>query len=178
MKHFIYILVLITLFSSCTSVLQTHSEVMNSYNSKEAIISRLGVPHQKRVEGNIEEWIYDYGSYGISRARTTIPNASLNTPTNTFKPIGTTNSGLKFASEGIKFNMPTIATTTIRTDSYSKTVLFRFRDNRLITWETEGVDFETRVKSPKKTAWLIGGTVVGTLLIAKLAEPDDDLYDY
>jgi hypothetical protein len=39
---------------------------MNNYKTKSDVISRFGLPTEKRKEGDIEEWYYSFGSRTVS----------------------------------------------------------------------------------------------------------------
>jgi hypothetical protein len=39
---------------------------MNNYKTKSDVISRFGLPTEKRKEGDIEEWYYSFGSSTVS----------------------------------------------------------------------------------------------------------------
>jgi hypothetical protein len=51
----------LTFLSGCTTVLQSHSDVMSSYATKDEVKNRLGLPSEKREDGSYSEWIYSYG---------------------------------------------------------------------------------------------------------------------
>lgn len=49
-------------FASCTVVVMSHRDVMSSYRTKEDLYNRFGMPHAKNYEGNLEEWVYYFGT--------------------------------------------------------------------------------------------------------------------
>ena len=85
MKKLILGLFVMISLTSCSELLYSHSDVMGSYRTKSSLISKFGLPSEKRVEGNIEEWYYSYGSVtsavGLSRNTSigTIGRASAST---------------------------------------------------------------------------------------------------
>ena len=48
--------------TSCTRIIYSHNDVMDAYRTKSDIITRFGLPTEKRQEGDIEEWYYSFGS--------------------------------------------------------------------------------------------------------------------
>jgi hypothetical protein len=57
-----FLLFFILMLTSCTRVIYSHNDVMDAYRTKSDIITRFGLPTEKRQEGDIEEWYYSYGS--------------------------------------------------------------------------------------------------------------------
>lgn len=58
------ILITMIFFTSCMVTKYTHTEVMNGKlkdKSKDGLINSFGIPDKKKVEGNLEEWIWYYG---------------------------------------------------------------------------------------------------------------------
>ncbi len=62
MKNLITILILFstaTLFS-CTTVIYTHKQVLESYKTKDQVIKRFGQPTESMAGGENEEWLYSF----------------------------------------------------------------------------------------------------------------------
>lgn len=74
------------LLSSCTKELYSHDQVMQQFKTKKELIDRFGLPTEKRQEGNITEWLYDFGnaSKDVSTVRTT-GNGALVTNFNSYR---------------------------------------------------------------------------------------------
>ena len=64
-KIVIQILIFSLFVSSCTQVLYTHKDYMERYSTKSSVISGFGLPTEKRIEGDIEEWYYNFGTNTI-----------------------------------------------------------------------------------------------------------------
>jgi hypothetical protein len=132
------------LATSCTRVVYTHNDVMARYNTKTSIISRFGLPSEKRTEGDLEEWYYGFGS---------------NTIVNTYNaPIYNTNSRIGFGNA----------------QTYNRYIKFLIRNDRVASWESQGVNLQEVERDKKKTTWAwIGGGVLFGLLIAASAGVSD-----
>lgn len=61
-----FLLFFILMLTSCRVVKYSHNDIMNNYKTKSDVISRFGLPTEKRKEGDLEEWYYSYGSLTVS----------------------------------------------------------------------------------------------------------------
>lgn len=156
MKHFIYMLALLISFSSCTSVVYTHKQVMDDLKSKDQVIAKLGLPTNKMIEGEYEQWYYDYGTVSRSKTYTTYTKPEVN---NTINVNVNPNSGLNFnpstQSSVPKFNLGNSQGSTV-TNTSNKFVKVIFRGENVFNWESQSVDFSVRGRDKTKTALLLG----------------------
>ncbi|MDB4919536.1 hypothetical protein [Mucilaginibacter sp.] len=63
MKNLIKGLTFLSMLSlcSCTKVLHTQKQVMSRYKTKQEVLSKFGIPTEKRIsEDSTEEWLYKY----------------------------------------------------------------------------------------------------------------------
>ena len=147
--------------TSCTKVLYSTNQVLAAYKTKSDVIAEFGLPAQKRQEGSITEWLYDYGSVGIRGSYTT---ANANGSASVYG-----NSVYGQASG----NSSNVTTST----NYQRYLKFTFdgRD-RITKWEYQGVDLSVRKKAPGRTiaCVLIGVAAVVILVIAASSGGGDD----
>lgn len=148
----VFSLLFISLFTtSCYRTLYTHEQEMDKYNTKNSIIERFGIPSKKERSGDYEQWIYDYGTV---------------TSGTSYSSQRSTNTQIRPNQEGIGIRSTT--SPSFRND-YSQTnsryVRFLIKGNRVVSYETYGVDFS--VQEPNRTGniWL-GLIFVGTLVFA------------
>lgn len=158
MKHFIYTLALVTLFSSCTSVVYTHKQVMDDLKSKEQVIAKLGLPTNKMIEGEYEQWYYDYGTVSRSKTYTTYTKPEVNNTVN-INVNTNSNSGINWnpSTQNItpKFNLGNAQGSSV-TNTSNKFVKVIFKGENVFNWESQSVDFSIRGRDKTKTALLLG----------------------
>jgi hypothetical protein len=141
---------------SCTSVVYTHKQVMDDLKSKEQVIAKLGLPTNKMVEGEYEQWYYDYGTVSRSKTYTIYTKPEVN---NTININVNPNSGLNFnpstQTSVPKFNLGNAQGSTV-TNTSNKFVKVIFRGENVFNWESQSVDFSVRGRDKTKTALLLG----------------------
>jgi len=73
MKNFIKIPVFLWLLSlcSCTKVLYTHEQVLDSYKTKQDVQRKFGAPAERKINQNGEEWLYTYDAEQQTQGLTT-----------------------------------------------------------------------------------------------------------
>lgn|ERR1700743_1900068 len=69
MKNLITGLAFLTMLSlcSCTKVLYTHEQVVDRYKTKQDVSKTFGVPTEKKMSGNTEQWLYKFEKDDSSR---------------------------------------------------------------------------------------------------------------
>ena len=130
MKVLLFTLIATLLMSSCYTTLRSHQMVMDSYNTKSAIINRFGLPTQKITEGDLEQWVYYFGS---TTSKTTTGDALTNVYLHENSLSAYTNS--------------VSSTTTHTNDRYVKFMLDR--SGNVNSWNTN-MDFTNKVRNKKK----------------------------
>ena len=62
MKRLLFGLTIMSMLSiiSCTTITQTHKQVMDKYQTKDEVFTKFGTPTEKIMSASSEEWIYDY----------------------------------------------------------------------------------------------------------------------
>ncbi len=139
MKILITVLALFSMATlvSCTKVLYTHQQVMDSYKTKEQVLKQFGIPTEKRMSADTEEWLYRYE----------------------LKP--TMSKFVVSQLENVKTNDVTEFTI------YKRYLVFAFDKQGNITGQRgEGVDLTHKVRDPGGTiALVIGGIALTALAI-------------
>ena len=162
---------ILILFSSCKSaVILTHQEAMNRINTKQQVINKFGLPSNKSADGDLEQWIYDYGTVNRTSTYvspvTTTGTATYNQYNNSVNVNATTYGGTGFTS----------------TSSYKKYAKFLLRGERVIRWESVGINEQVIDKKIRRNnIWIASGVIVGALigwLIAEEKALNQDEYDY
>ncbi len=142
MKNFFITLIVVFSLTGCTKTIYTHQQQMQQFNNKNSILSKFGLPTQKREGEGLTEWIYDFGT--VSRS-TNFGNANTNVSVNA-------NNGNAYG------NAMTNVMSVSQFSQFQQYVKFTFDSNgNIIKWDTQGVDF-----SEKKTA--TGKTILFTTL--------------
>ena len=165
------ILLFTLILSSCKSaIIMTHNQSMNTYNTKEKVLARFGVPDSKTKEGNVEQWLYDYGTRSVTSVynpnRTANTTANYNAYTNTVNVNTTVNSSNSFA----------------RTSTYKKYAKFLINESgNVISWNSQGVNLELVDKKQRLKnilyPTLIGFAIVAIILIIDEANFQKQLED-
>lgn len=153
MKTFLYTLTLLLILSSCTMTKYTHSQVMNNAvngKTKEQILQEFGIPTEKRVEGNYEEWIYVLGQRSISLS----PPSSSRSTVKVYPSRATIDTRYS-ASMGM----------TRTVEDYIK---ITFQGDKAIRWNTQGVDYTVTERDSEKTALAVVFSVLGSVLLGVL----------
>jgi len=149
-QSLIIILVMSSCYQNVWEATITHKQMMDSFNTKEIIISKFGLPTNKKTEGDYEEWLYDYGTKIITDQQS---NSAARV--NTFGAY----AGASAATAGYNaYRAPTIvgsssaaydsnaygnsSTNSRQVVKEQKTYIkFTIKDNKIINWETNGVDY-------------------------------------
>ena len=175
MKKTTFIILIIFLLSSCKSaVILTHNDVMNGINTKSELMSKFGIPTNKSQEGNLEQWIYDYGT--VSRTSTYV-TPSNTTATATYNQYTNTVNVNSYTTPGVGFTS---------TSSYRKYAKFLLDNDNVVRWESRGINEEVVDKKQRKKNILIGTLsfvlpLVGYLIYDEIQfqkELEQDDYDY
>ena len=90
---------------------KTHKDIMDTYTTKEQVVSSFGIPSQKETLEGIEVWRYDLGETTVSTAR-----------------VGTNSSRSAISGVG-------------NSSTYSKYVEFQFRGDNVSKWRSGGVNY-------------------------------------
>jgi hypothetical protein len=139
--------------SSCSTMVRvattTHNQVMDSYTSKEQVIGKFGMATSKRTDGDYEEWNYLFGVKTV-----TDKNASLNGifgSSKTSKSSSSANAtgfggmasgnssgtSTSNSSGGVNAN----ASARVVSQEIKTFVKFTFKGDKVVTWESNGVDY-------------------------------------
>lgn len=136
MKFLTAVLFLLFL-TSCTKTIYSHEDVITRQQTKEDVIKQFGLPSEKFEDNGYTQYVYDYGSTTVSSSygrRNT--NVTVNSSSNSL--YGSANSNAYVVG---------------RMSTYTNYAKFVFDSNdRLIRWETKGVDFAEKKPAPFKTA--------------------------
>ncbi|MFL9484201.1 hypothetical protein ACI6Q2_15575 [Chitinophagaceae bacterium LWZ2-11] len=151
--------VLPMLICSCTKTIYTTKDVLGSLTTKKAVISKFGLPTERRSEGDITEWIYDFGSvsdassYSRARANATVTDNGNNT------------YGSAYGS----------GSTVSQFSTYNRFVKFTFDANdRVINSVWQAVDFSVKKPATGKTILYITGIVALGIGLGILASGGTD----
>jgi len=127
------LLILLTL-SSCAVTYYTHDQVMDQVflgKTKDFVITNFGMPDEKAVEGEYEQWLYDRGQKTVTSVR---PSRSTTTATVTpgvYNVSGRANTSTYGGGA------------TSRT--YTSYVKLIFKDGVIVSWLSQGVDYSETV---------------------------------
>jgi len=142
MKNLITGLALLSMLSllSCTKTIYTHEQVIDRYKTKQDVTKTFGIPTEKRMEDNYEEWLYRYDKYD------------------------------SFTEHSVKEYHNTQTTIVTDFNKYNRYLKFTFDLQGNVTrCDYTGVDFTVKGKDKGATiALVISGTalVVGIVLLA------------
>ena len=123
------LLFLFVIGCSNTKVLYTHSDNMSRLITKQLVLDRFGEPTAISTEDNIDEYYYDFGVFN-QRVNYYHPNISLVSPKQSFA----------------EYNMPM----TYAERSLYKYIKFKMIKDSVISWESSGVNFATKMKKNQK----------------------------
>lgn len=145
MKQSVILILSILSLTGCLKVLTTHTQVMDTYKNKEAVVARFGQPSKKSQHEGMEEWIYNFGKINNKTiAEESITTANLNSA----------DSGAYKSGNNISGN-PAIS------GKYKKYVKFTFDSSGEVKkWDSKRVHYTKTGPNRKATAWAIGITVV------------------
>ena len=123
------LLFLFVIGCSNTKVLYTHSDNMSRLITKQLVLDRFGEPTEISTEDNIDEYYYDFGVFN-TRVNYYHPNISLVSPKQSFS----------------EYNMPM----SYAERSLYKYIKFKMIKDSVISWESSGVNFATKMKKNQK----------------------------
>ena len=123
------LLFLFVIGCSNTKVLYTHSDNMSRLITKQLVLDRFGEPTAISKEDNIDEYYYDFGVFN-QRVNYYHPNISLVSPNQSFS----------------EYNMPM----SYAERSLYKYIKFKMIKDSVISWESSGVNFATKMKKNQK----------------------------
>lgn len=144
MKQSIIAILSILSLTGCMKVLTTHTQVMDTYKNKEAVVADFGQPTEKSQHEGMEEWIYNFGKISNKgAAEETITNVANPADSAAYK------SGNNISED------PVIS------DKYKRYVKFTFdSSDEVKKWDSKRIDYTKTGPNKKATAWAIGITVV------------------
>ncbi len=125
MKCFSYIIFLF-IFLSCSNILYKHDDAMSMLNTKTQVIDRFGQPSNITKGVEYDEYYYDFGVF---------QERSQN-----FNPIISTVSDYEGPYSPANWDQETQYRLT-RTNKYLK---FRITGDKVIYWESQGVNFPVK----------------------------------
>ena len=108
---YIMLFLLIAVVSSCTKTLYTHNDVMNRYKTKADIITKFGLPSEKRSESGLEEWYYNFGTkttYTYSNTQSSLLTGNANTSNKFVKFIIKNDSVVNWTTQGVDLKLTEI----------------------------------------------------------------------
>ena len=123
----------------CTKVIYTHQQVIDSYKTKDQLTKKFGIPTQKKMSGDTEEWLYRYEMKS------------------TGKPIVSQAENVKTA-DVTEFTM-----------FKRYIIFAFDKQGNITGQRSEGVDLTQKEKAPGKTIALIGGCVAVTVAVVWVA---------
>jgi hypothetical protein len=143
MKQSIIAILSIVSLTGCMKVLTTHTQVMNTYKNKEAVVVGFGQPTEKSRHGGMEEWIYNFGKINKATSEASITTANVSS---------TDSSAYKSGSN--------ISGDPVISDKYRRYVKFTFDSSGEVKkWDSKRVDYTKTGPNKKATAWAIVITV-------------------
>ncbi|HTE01204.1 MAG TPA: hypothetical protein VK668_18085 [Mucilaginibacter sp.] len=126
---------------SCTKIVYTHKQVMQSYRTKEAVVKQFGLPDEKREANSVTEWLYNCDSastFAYSKKQVRING--------TYNPV----------SDSSNTNSVTVKQFT----PYSKYVKFAFdQQGNVLDYDSKGVNFTEKKKNTVGTVLLLAGSM-------------------
>ncbi|CAM3836402.1 hypothetical protein [Aquirufa aurantiipilula] len=151
----IYFLILVSfVLTSCYQKVWkatiTHKQVMESFNTKEIILSKFGLPTSKKTEGEYEEWFYDYGTKIITDQQTNSAarvngygaytgSSAATAGYNVYR--NPTIVGNSNASYGTSAYGNSSSNTRQVVKEHKTYIKFTILNNKIINWETNGIDY-------------------------------------
>ena len=144
-------LVLMGLLSifSCTKVIYSHRQVMQSFHTKESVVKQFGLPDEKKETNGITEWLYNCDSTSTFASNTRV---RIN---GTYNPI----------IDSINTKSVTVKQFT----PHSKYVKFAFdKQGNLLNYDSHGVNFAEREKNTVGTILLVTGSVAFVIVVASI----------
>ena len=133
------ILLSIIALPGCTKIIYTHQQVIDSYKTKDQLTKQFGIPTQKKMAGDTEEWLYRY-------------------------EMSTTGKAVVRQAENVR-----TADVTEFTLFKRYIIFDFDKQGNITGRRSEGVDFTQKEKAPGKTIALIGGCVAVTVAVVWVA---------
>ncbi|HTE01205.1 MAG TPA: hypothetical protein VK668_18090 [Mucilaginibacter sp.] len=144
-------MILISLLSlcSCTKVIYSHRQVMQSFRTKEAVIKQFGLPDEKRETNGVTEWLYNCDSTSTFASNTKV---RIN---GTYNPI----------IDSINTKSVTVKQFTLR----SQYVKFAFdKQGNVLDYDSKGVNFAEKEKNTVGTILLVTGSIAFVIVVASI----------
>jgi hypothetical protein len=160
MKLHIISIASIVLLGSCSVmmpvVVKSHEQVMDEFKGLEegAIIEKFGIPTSKKEESGYIEWYYEFGksavtgfnavnqsqsnSAAIAGSRTNAAGAAIGGPG---YAIGSAGSASNSAAAGSTVSAGAVSGGMV-TSEVTQYVKFIFKDGKVITWKSSGVNYQ------------------------------------
>jgi hypothetical protein len=145
----------------------THEEAMEQMlggGTKDEVIAVFGIPDDKKIEGDYEQWTYYGGVRSVTRS-----SPSYSTTTASAKPTYDIYGDVVKADANV--NTRTYGGSTSY-QSYNEYIKILFQDDHVTGWNTRGVDYSVKEPSLGATfaaivtiAIAIGGTILAASII-------------
>ena len=134
---------------SCTKVIYSHRQVMQSFHTKEAVVKQFGLPDQMRETNRVTEWLYNCDSTSTFASNTRV---RIN---GTYNPV----------IDSINTNSVAVKQFTL----HSKYVKFAFdKQGNVLNYDSHGVNFAEREKNTIGTVLLVTGSVAFVIVVASI----------
>lgn len=112
--------------AGCSKVIYSNEQFMDGLKTKENIVNKLGLPNEKRMAGDVEEWLYKYED-GDRWTKTPVAHI----------PVTSTDDVSNLTP-------------------YKRFVLFKIdTQGNVLSWTCEGVSFTKRKPAPVTTIALV-----------------------
>lgn len=136
--------------SSCATYVwkasPTHQQVMDGYKTKDQVIRKFGIPTTKKTEGEYEEWYYDFGTKTVTNGEYSQKSG---TARNTGSVAGTTYYGNPAIISGSNSRSAVAGKSISVTQDLKTYVKFTLQGDKVILWDTKGLDYGTYLKVKK-----------------------------
>lgn len=166
MRIRLLLLVVMTMFlaTSCYVTRATHQEVMDSAflgADKDFVITNFGLPDQKITEGDYEQWIYMGDQITVTR---NLPTRTTTTATAT--PYYRYNGSVNQVNANVNTYGYGGGSVSQTRNSY---VRLLFKDGKVISWDSSGVDLSVKERSTGGTIAAVLGVIASVILTVVLA---------
>ena len=134
--------------NSCSKIVYTNDQVMQSYHTKNDVVKQFGYPDQKKEAKGVSEWVYN-----------------CDTTSNFF--YSETKVAINGSYNGILDSLKTVNVNEFA--SYAKYIRFTFDDGgRVLKYDSHGVDFAKRKPNGGGTALVIIGSATAFYIIISI----------
>ncbi|WDZ99659.1 hypothetical protein [Mucilaginibacter sp. SJ] len=138
--------------SSCSKLIYSHEEVMQSYHTKNDVIRQFGQPDEIMIVNDTTRWLYNCGE----------PSVFNDTKTKV-KVNGVFNAGSGFN---------TIPVNVKQFSRYNKYVQFAFNhDGKVLNWDSSGLNFAERKAKPLATIGVVATVVTAIAIVIVGSDP-------